>query len=62
VRIEPLGTRLTADRDGAFQLDLPPGKYEVVIEARGHLTQRRSIEVRADGVVVLNADLLRSSQ
>jgi len=62
VRIEPLGTRLTADRDGAFQLDLPPGKYEVVIEARGHLTQRRSIEVRADGVVVLNADLLRSSR
>lgn len=61
VRIEPLGTRLTADRDGAFQLDLAPGKYEVVIEARGHLTQRRSIEVRADGVVVLNADLLRSS-
>jgi hypothetical protein len=61
VRIEPLGTRLTADGDGAFQLDLPPGKYEVVIEARGHLTQRRSIEVRADGVVVLNADLLRSS-
>jgi hypothetical protein len=61
VRIEPLGTRLTADRNGAFELDLPPGKYEVVIEARGHLTQRRSIEVRADGVVVLNADLLRSS-
>jgi hypothetical protein len=62
VRIEPLGTRLTADRDGAFQLDLPPGKYDVVIEAAGHLTQRRSIEVRADGVVVLNADLLRSSR
>ncbi|HTV19054.1 MAG TPA: carboxypeptidase regulatory-like domain-containing protein [Polyangiaceae bacterium] len=61
VRIEPLGKRVSTDRDGAFQLDLPPGKYDVVIEARGHLTQRRSIDVRGDGVVVLNADLSRSA-
>lgn len=61
VRVEPLGARVTTDRDGAFRIDLPPGKYEVVIEARGHLTQRRSIDVGADGVVVLNAELQRST-
>lgn len=62
VRIEPLGKRVSADRDGAFEIDLPPGSYEVVIEAPGHLTQRRRVEVRADGVVVLNAELLGSGR
>ena len=62
VRIEPLGKRVSTDRDGAFQLDLPPGSYEVVIEAPRHMSQRRRIEVRADGVVVLNADLLGSGR
>lgn len=59
IRIEPLGTELVADEAGRFVMDVPPGHYEVVIEAPGHDPQRRRVEVTADGVVIVNADLTR---
>ncbi len=59
VRVEPLGARLETDEAGTFLLDVPPGRYHVVIEAPGHASQRRTIDVARDGVVILNADLLR---
>lgn len=61
VRIEPLGKSLETDPAGSFLIDVSPGWYEVVIEAAGHATQRRRLEVPEDGVVILNADLLRGS-
>ncbi len=60
IRIEPIGSELSTDDDGRFVLDVPPGKYEVVIEAAGHERQRRQVEVTPDGVVILNADLVRA--
>jgi hypothetical protein len=62
VRIDPVGTELSTERDGTFAVDVPPGDYEVVIEASGHETQRRTVKVERDGVVVLNADLLRGKR
>jgi hypothetical protein len=59
VRIEPIGKEIQTDAAGAFQLDVPPGAYEVVVEAPGHAAQRRQVRVPEDGVVILNADLLR---
>ncbi len=59
VRIEPLGKETQTDAGGTFQLDVPPGTYEVVVEAAGHAAQRRQVRVQEDGVVILNADLLR---
>jgi hypothetical protein len=59
VRIEPLGTEIQTDPAGNFQADVPPGKYEVVVEAPGHRAQHRHVDVAADGVVILNADLSR---
>jgi len=59
VRVEPLGTEASVDDKGAFQLDLPPGVYDVVIEASGYATQRRHVQVEPKGVVVLNAELVR---
>jgi hypothetical protein len=59
VRIEPLGKEIQTDAAGTFQLDVPPGTYEVVVEAPGHAAQRRQVRVPEDGVVILNADLLR---
>ena len=38
-----------------------PGTYEVVVEASGHAAQRRHVQVPEDGVVILNADLLRGA-
>jgi hypothetical protein len=59
IRVEPSGLEATTDATGAFQLDVPPGAYEVVIEAAGYRSQRRKVQVEAQGVVILNADLVK---
>jgi hypothetical protein len=60
VRVEPLGLKLRSDARGSFQVEVPPGKYKVVLEAPGHAPQTRDVEVGEDGVVILNADLPRT--
>ncbi len=60
VRIEPLGVALQTDAGGVFSVDVPPGRYAVVVVAPGHGAQTRSVEVGPDGVVILNADLRRA--
>ncbi len=57
--IEPIGTRLRTLADGTFQADVPPGLYSITVKARGHRTQKRSIQVEQKGVTVLVVDLLR---
>jgi hypothetical protein len=44
---------------GLFQADVPPGRYQVVIEAAGHAAQTRTVVVERNGVTVLNVDLRR---
>jgi hypothetical protein len=60
VRVEPLGLKLQSDARGSFQVEVPPGKYKVVLEAPGHGPQTRDVDVGEDGVVILNADLRRT--
>ncbi|HYQ44005.1 MAG TPA: carboxypeptidase-like regulatory domain-containing protein [Polyangiaceae bacterium] len=60
VRVEPLGTAAVIDDKGNFQLDLPPGGYDVVIEADGYVAQRRHVQVEPKGVVILNAELVKA--
>ena len=57
VVVEPLGVTVEAGDDGAFRIDVPPGKYEVVLSAPGLATQRRQIQVEQNGVTVLNVEL-----
>lgn len=59
VVVEPGHLEATTDEDGVFEIELAPGRYEVSIEADGHVTQNRTVEVEVDGVTVLNADLGR---
>lgn len=59
VRVAPLGAELATDASGAFQVDVPPGAYEVTIEADGYETQTRQVRVDAQGVVILNVDLVK---
>jgi hypothetical protein len=57
VRVEPSAGEATTDAEGFFQIDVPPGSYEVVIEAPGYQAQRRAVKVEKQGVVIVNADL-----
>ena len=57
IRVEPLGVEAKTDADGTFQIDVPPGSYEVVVAAPGHAGQRRPVQVEENGVTILNADL-----
>ena len=59
VRVEPLGQEVTVAEDGSFELDVPPGDYEVVITAPGYHDQRRPVTVEQQGVTILNVDLRR---
>lgn len=61
VRVEPGEQTATCDTDGSFELDLPPGVYQVIIEAEGYRSQRRTLRVRKEGVTVLNADLQKNT-
>jgi hypothetical protein len=59
VRVAPLGLEATTDPSGAFQIDVPPGAYEVTVEADGYESQERRVRVDPQGVVILNADLVK---
>jgi hypothetical protein len=59
VRIAPLDIEVTTDQAGAFEVDVPPGEYEITIQADGYETQKRRARVEPQGVVILNADLAR---
>ena len=59
VRVEPGGMEAQTDQDGMFTLDLPPGDYDVTIEAARYESQDRSITIERNGVTILNVDLRR---
>jgi hypothetical protein len=59
IRVEPLGLDATADEAGFFELDVPAGRYLVQIEAAGYRAQQKSVVVEKNGVIILNADLLK---
>lgn len=59
IRIEPLGMRLKSQKDGKFNVDVPPGEYHVIVQARGHLQQKHVVKVEQNGVTVLVVDLHR---
>ena len=47
--VGPKGMQLSADGEGLFAaLDLPPGNYQLQVDAEGHLMQVMSIEVAAN--------------
>lgn len=60
IRIESLNRQVTANADGQFELEVPPGSYEVAVTAAGHETQQRRVTVEEQGVVFLNVDMRRS--
>ena len=59
ILVDPIGMEAATDEDGFFEIDLPAGDYEIVVQAEGYRTQRRKVRVDENGVTVLNADLRR---
>jgi hypothetical protein len=55
--VAPTGTRAQSDEHGEFTLDLPPGDYEVTIEADGVKPQTRKVKIEQNGVTILNVDM-----
>ena len=51
------GKAVQTDADGNYAIDLPEGAFEVTIESAKHATQKRTINVKLDGVTVLNVDM-----
>lgn len=60
IRIESLSREVTANADGQFELEVPPGAYQVSVTAQGHEAQTRRVTVEEQGVVFLNVDMRRS--
>lgn len=59
IHLEPGAVETKTDAEGFFQIDVPPGEYDVVIEAPGFEPQRRKAKVEQQGVVIVNADLVQ---
>jgi hypothetical protein len=57
IRVEPIGVETKTDVDGTFQVDLPPGAYDVIVASPGFVGQRRPVQLEENGVTILNADL-----
>ncbi len=60
VRVQPGEHHIEVDREGRFELPLPPGDYEVQIEAQGYRGQQRRVHIEEGGVTVLNVELRRA--
>jgi hypothetical protein len=59
VSIEPLGQTLRTDAKGQFTVDVPPGDYQITVQAPGHHPQTKPVHVEHHGVTVLVIDLYR---
>jgi hypothetical protein len=57
IHVDPVGTEVKADAQGAFTIDVAPGDYELTIRASRFKEQHRKVHVEPNGVTVINAEL-----
>ena len=60
VSIVDLGIEARADERGHFRLSVPPGRYEISVEADGYLSQQKRLEARPGQQSIFNIDLHRT--
>ena len=54
---QPAAPSVSSEDDGTFELDLPPGDYEVTVTVKGFKEQTRQIHIDEEGVTIMNVDL-----
>ncbi len=57
VRVVELKLKVAVKPDGRFSADVPRGKYTLIIEARGFVTQTKTIEVSSGDQAIFHAEL-----
>ncbi|MFT3712610.1 MAG: carboxypeptidase regulatory-like domain-containing protein [Archangium sp.] len=60
VRVVELKLKLQVKADGRFSADVPSGKYTLIIEARGYVTQTKTVEVSGGDQAIFHTELERS--
>lgn len=60
VIVDSVGKEAETDEQGYFSLEIPPGQYQVRVEAKGFKPQTRKIRIQQNGVTVLNAELFET--
>jgi hypothetical protein len=59
VKIVERGLSVVADGRGQFRFELPPGRYTLVIEAPGFVSQRKAVRAAPGEQNIYNVDLQR---
>jgi hypothetical protein len=57
VTVYPGNHKASTNAEGAFELNLKPGRYTIRLRAYGYNSQNRAVVVHENGVTVLNAEL-----
>ena len=60
VRVVELKLKVAVKPDGRFSADVPRGKYTLIIEARGFVTQTKTVEVSSGDQAIFHAELERT--
>ncbi|MDP2275340.1 MAG: carboxypeptidase regulatory-like domain-containing protein [Archangium sp.] len=60
VRVVELKLKLAVKADGRFSADVPKGKYTLIIEARGFVTQTKTVEVSSGDQAIFHSELERT--
>ncbi len=55
--IPTLGLKEQAGKDGAFEIELKAGRYQVIISNSRHATQTKEVTISAGEVIILNIDM-----
>ncbi|MEL6544762.1 MAG: carboxypeptidase regulatory-like domain-containing protein, partial [Myxococcota bacterium] len=60
VFIPALNRKIRVDRSGSFSAKVKAGRYQVLIQSRGYITQKKELEIRSGDTVILNVDMSRN--
>ena len=61
VFVPALKIKVQSDKNGEFSVTVTPGEYDVIISAKGLVSQKKRLKVRPGDVLILNVDMSAES-